>query len=66
MASMPAGVLILVCWVSLGVYWNIRARSIKSAAEQQNLAARLARMPVCVGFVNRGRAFFEIGNNDHT
>src|SRR5271166_6498533 len=51
MAPMPAGILILVCWVSLGVYWNISARSIKSAAEQQNLAARLARMPVWVGFV---------------
>ncbi len=51
MASMPAGILILVCWVSLGVYWNISARSIKSAAKQQNLAARLARMPVWVGFV---------------
>src|SRR5271166_6552295 len=51
MASMPAGILILVCWVSLGVYWNISARSIKSAAGQQNLAARLARMPVWVGFV---------------
>ena len=51
MPSMPAGILILVCWVSLGVYWNISARSIKSAAEQQNIAARLARMPVWVGFV---------------
>ena len=48
---MPAGILILACWVSLGVYWNISARSIKSAAEQQNLAARLARMPVWLGFV---------------
>ncbi len=51
MPSMPAGILILVCWASLGVYWSISARSIKSAAEQQNLAARLARMPVWVGFV---------------
>jgi len=48
---MPAGILILACWVSLGVYWNISARSIKSAAEQQSLVARLARMPVWVGFV---------------
>jgi protein-S-isoprenylcysteine O-methyltransferase Ste14 len=48
---MLPGILILACWVSLGVYWNISARSIKSAAEQQNLAARLARMPVWVGFV---------------
>ena len=51
MGSMPAGILILACWVSLAVYWNISARSIKPAAEQQNLAARLARMPVWVGFV---------------
>jgi len=35
MGSMPAGILILACWVSLTVYWNISARSIKSAAEQQ-------------------------------
>jgi protein-S-isoprenylcysteine O-methyltransferase Ste14 len=48
---MPAGILILACLVSLGVYWNISARSIKSAAEQQNLPARLARMPVWLGFV---------------
>jgi protein-S-isoprenylcysteine O-methyltransferase Ste14 len=48
---MTAGILILACWVSLAVYWKISARSIKSAAEQQNLAARLARMPVWVGFV---------------
>lgn len=48
---MLAGILILACWVSLGVYWNISARSIKSAEEQQNLAARLARMPVWLGFV---------------
>ena len=48
---MPAGILILACWVSLGLYWNLSARSIKSAAEQQNFAARLARMPVWLGFV---------------
>jgi len=46
-----AGILILVCWVLLVVYWNISARSIKSAAEPQNFAARLARMPVWLGFV---------------
>ena len=48
---MITGILILACWVSLGVYWNISARSIKSAAEEQNFAARLARMPVWLGFV---------------
>jgi hypothetical protein len=47
----PAGILILACWVSLGLYWNISARSIKSAAEQQNFVTRLARMPVWLGFV---------------
>ena len=45
------GILILVCWVSLGVYWNISDRSIKSTTEAQSLAARLARMPVWLGFV---------------
>jgi len=49
--SMTAGILILACWIALGVYWNISARSIKPAAEQQNFAARLARMPVWLGFV---------------
>ena len=48
---MAAGILILACWVSLAVYWNISARSVKSAAEPQNFAARLARMPVWLGFV---------------
>jgi protein-S-isoprenylcysteine O-methyltransferase Ste14 len=48
---MLAGILILACWVSLGLYWNISARSIKPAAEEQTLAARLARMPVWLGFV---------------
>jgi len=48
---MLAGILILACWVSLGLYWNISARSIKSAAEQQSFASRLARMPVWLGFV---------------
>jgi protein-S-isoprenylcysteine O-methyltransferase Ste14 len=49
--AMITGVLILACWVSLVVYWNISARSIKSAAEQQSFTARLARMPVWLGFV---------------
>jgi protein-S-isoprenylcysteine O-methyltransferase Ste14 len=48
---MAAGIVILACWVLLALYWNISARSIKSAAEGQNLAARLARMPVWLGFV---------------
>jgi len=51
MGSMPAGILILACWIALAAYWNISARSIKSAAEPQDVAARLARMPVWLGFV---------------
>ena len=46
-----AGILILVCWVLLVVYWNISARSVKSAVEPQSFAARLARLPVWLGFV---------------
>jgi len=48
---MAAGIVILACWVLLALYWNISARSIKPAAEGQNLAARLARIPVWLGFV---------------
>ena len=48
---MLAGILILMCWVLLVVYWNISARSVKSVAEPQSLPARLARMPVWFGFV---------------
>jgi protein-S-isoprenylcysteine O-methyltransferase Ste14 len=48
---MTAGIAILACWVLLVLYWNLSARSVKSAAEPQNLAARLARMPVWLGFV---------------
>ena len=33
------------------MYWKISARSVKPAAEGQNFAARLARMPVWLGFV---------------
>ena len=47
---MLAGILILVCWVLLVVYWNISARSVKSASEPQSFAARSARMPVWLGF----------------
>jgi protein-S-isoprenylcysteine O-methyltransferase Ste14 len=46
-----AGILILACWTSLGFYWNVSARTIKSAAERQSFAARLARMPVWLGFI---------------
>jgi protein-S-isoprenylcysteine O-methyltransferase Ste14 len=49
--AMIAGTLILACWVLLALYWNISALSIKSAAERQSFAARLARMPVWLGFV---------------
>jgi protein-S-isoprenylcysteine O-methyltransferase Ste14 len=49
--SMLAGIVILGCWLLLGLYWNISARSIKPAAEPQTLEARLARMPVWLGFV---------------
>lgn len=48
---MLAEILILVCWVLLVVYWNISARSVKSVAESQSVAARLARMPIWLGFV---------------
>ena len=46
-----AGILILACWAALGLYWNISARSIKSTTEPQTLAARLARMPIWLGFL---------------
>ena len=48
---MIAGIFILACWVLLVLYWNLSARSVKSAAEAQDFAARLARMPVWLGFV---------------
>ena len=48
---MLTGIVILACWVSVALYWNISARSIKSAAERQNFVARLARMPVWLGFI---------------
>jgi len=48
---MLTGIVILACWVSVALYWNISARSIKSTAERQNFVARLARMPVWLGFV---------------
>ncbi len=48
---MPTGILILACWIALVVYWNVSARSVKSAAEPQDFASRLARTPVWLGFV---------------
>lgn len=51
MGFMLAGILILVCWVLLIGYWNISASAVKSAAEPQSFIARLARMPVWLGFL---------------
>jgi len=48
---MLAGIGILVCWVVLVMYWNVTARSVKSAAEPQSSAARLARLPIWLGFI---------------
>ena len=48
---MLTGIVILACWVSVALYWNISARSIKFAAERQDLVARLARTPVWLGFI---------------
>ena len=48
---MLTGILILACWVALGAYWNASARTAKPAAEQQSWAAKLARVPVWLGFV---------------
>jgi len=50
-ASMLTGILILACWVSVGLYWNVSARSVKPAAEEQGLVDRLARIPVWLGFI---------------
>jgi len=49
--SVLTGILILACWVSVVVYWNITARSVKPAAEPQGFVDRLARMPVWLGFI---------------
>jgi predicted Kef-type K+ transport protein len=49
--AMATGIVILACWSLLVLYWNIAARSVKRAAERQNFAATLARMPVWLGFV---------------
>jgi len=49
--SMLTGILILACWVSVGLYWNVSARSVKPSVEKQGFVDRLARMPVWLGFV---------------
>jgi protein-S-isoprenylcysteine O-methyltransferase Ste14 len=49
--SMITGIFVLASWFALVLYWNVSARSIKSAAEDQSFSARLARMPVWLGFV---------------
>jgi len=48
---MLTGILILACWVFLGVYWNISARSAKPTAEGQGWGGRLARMPIWLGYI---------------
>jgi protein-S-isoprenylcysteine O-methyltransferase Ste14 len=48
---MTAGTAILACWILLVLYWNLSARSVKSAAEAQDFASRLARIPVWLGFL---------------
>ena len=48
---MLTGILILACWVSVALYWNISARSVKPTMEKQGYVDRLARMPVWLGFV---------------
>src|SRR5579863_3454586 len=48
---MLAAIVILACWVSVVLYWNISARSVKPAVEVQGSVDRLARMPVWLGFI---------------
>ena len=48
---MLTGIVILACWVSVSLYWHLSARSVKPAVEEQGLVARLARMPVWLGFI---------------
>lgn len=48
---MAAGTLILACWIALILYWNISARSVKPAADQQDTESRLARIPVWLAFL---------------
>jgi protein-S-isoprenylcysteine O-methyltransferase Ste14 len=49
--SVLTGTVILACWVSVAFYWNISARSVKPAAEEQGFVERLARIPVWLGFI---------------
>lgn len=48
---MLAGILVLACWVALVLYWNVSARSIKPAADEQSSGSRLVRTPVWLGFL---------------
>ena len=48
---MLVGIVILACWLFLGVYWNISARSVKPTAEGQDWSGRLARMPIWLGYI---------------
>jgi len=48
---MLPGLLVLACWVSVALYWNLSARSVKPTLEKQRSADRLARMPVWLGFI---------------
>ena len=48
---MLTGIPILACWIFVGVYWNISARSIKPTAEGQDWSGRLARMPIWLGYI---------------
>ena len=48
--AMLAGLMILACWVSLVLYWNLSARSVKLPLEVQGFVEKLARIPVWLGF----------------
>lgn len=48
---MLTGIVTLTCWVSVVLYWNISARSVKSAVEAQAFVDRVARIPVWLGFI---------------
>lgn len=48
--AMLAGIMILACWVSLVLYWNLSARSVKLPLEVQGFVEKLARIPVWLGF----------------
>jgi hypothetical protein len=44
------GILVLACWVSVALSWNLTAHSVKPVLEKQRSADRLARIPVWLGF----------------